>query len=48
MGPFAGDLKRTSAFSNPPPFTGTWHAALTADGVEDAWLLVEWGTANPG
>jgi hypothetical protein len=27
-----------------PPFTGDWEVALTAEGVEDAWLLVSWGS----
>jgi hypothetical protein len=44
LGAFVGDLKRTE-ISDPPPFTGEWHAALTADGIEDAWLLITWGGA---
>lgn len=42
LGASYGDLKRTK-ISNAPSFTGEWKAALTADGVEDAWLLVQWG-----
>jgi hypothetical protein len=42
LGAFAGDLKRAE-ISNVPPFTGEWRAAITADTVTDAWLLVQWG-----
>ena len=42
LGAFVGDLKRAQ-ITNKPPFTGEWKAALTADGVEDAWLLMQWG-----
>jgi hypothetical protein len=42
LGTFTGDLVRAE-LTDPPPFTGRWSAALTADTVADAWLLVRWG-----
>ena len=45
LGTLTGDLKQ-ARISDPPPFTGSWSAALTADGIEDAWLLVRWGRAG--
>lgn len=44
LGAFVGNLKRTE-ITDRPPFTGEWKAAFTAEGVEDAWLLVQWGAA---
>ncbi|MDE1674625.1 toxin [Nocardia gipuzkoensis] len=44
LGAFLGDLTRTEITNAPkPPFNGEWSVALTADGVEEAWLLVHWG-----
>jgi len=42
--PFVGDLKwKEITEALKPPFAGEWHVGLTAEGVEDAWLLVQWG-----
>jgi hypothetical protein len=40
-----GDLKHTtiSEPSSLPPFTGEWQIELSGEGVEDVWLLVQWG-----
>lgn len=44
LGPFVGDLKRTKIDQAPrPPFTGEWHVGLAGDGIEDVWLVVQWG-----